>query len=379
MPNVHLRERKLKDGVVGFYLDYYVSGTRYYETLDIKIRPEYDKKTQKALRNKAESILLSKRSAILVNQHPEVFKRDLERGRGNFFILFEEMKELRKQTSPNTYSVWDNVEKLLEKFHGSKQLEYRHVNLNFCQRFLAFLRKYKHPTKGMFANSSILTYYRKFQSVVKEAHKMGLIREDYSSMVKRPPKDKRDEITRDTLNINEIKAIKETPFFNPDIKNAFLFACFTGLRVSDLRRLTWNDISLINGSEGDKDAIYIIELQQKKTKKPVVIPFTQDTFDLIGKKRGLDEDNVFTIPDTSGSASRTVRRLLERVDCDSLKKKKITFHSARHTFATLCVNSFGDMYATQRLMGHRSSKSTEGYAQKEVSSLVKAIKQLPSL
>ena len=124
------------------------------------------------------------------------------------------MKELRKETSPNTYGVWKNCEKLLEKYHGSKEVEFRHVNLNFCQSFLAFLRKYKHPDKGAFANSTILTYYRKFQSVVKQGHKMGLIKEDYSSMVKHPPRDRRDEIKRDTLTINEIRAIKNACYAN---------------------------------------------------------------------------------------------------------------------------------------------------------------------
>jgi len=380
MPTVHLRQRTLKGEVKGFYLDYYVNGRRYYETLDIKIRPEYDKKTKKLLNDKATSILYSKRSELLVNKHPEIFRQELEKGRGNFFILFDEMKKLRKETSPNTYGVWHNCQKLLEKFHGSKELEYRHVNLNFCQRFLAFLRKYKHPDRGTFANSTILTYYRKFQSVVKQGHKMGLIKEDYSSMVKHPPKDKRDEIQRDTLTIDEIKAIKETSFFNTEIKNAFLFACFTGLRVSDLRGLQWKNISLLSGKEGNTQAVYLVEIQQKKTKKRVVIPFTQATFDLIGKVRGLDDDNIFVISDHSGSASRTIRRLMNAVvDCDSLKRKKITFHSARHTFATLCVNTFDDIYATQRLMGHSDQKSTMGYAKKEVSSLVKAIKQLPSI
>ena len=116
MPTVHLRERILKEEVKGFYLDYYVNGRRYYETLDIKIRPEYDKKTKKALEDKATSILYSKRSELLVNKHPEIFRQELEKGRGNFFILFDEMTELRKETSPNTYGVWHNCQKLLMNF-----------------------------------------------------------------------------------------------------------------------------------------------------------------------------------------------------------------------------------------------------------------------
>jgi integrase len=379
MPNVHLRKRTLKDGIIGYYLDYYVNGKRYYETLDIKIDPKYPKKTQKILENKATTILYQKKADILNNLHPELIEHELVGGTGNFFILFEEMKNKRKATSMNTYGVWENCEKRLLEFNGSGTVQYRHVTKTFCQDFLSYLRKYSGVTAGVIDESTVLTYYRKFQSVVKEGHKMGLIKEDYSSMVKNLPKDRRDEKIRHTLTMKEIRAIKNTEFFNKDIQNAFLFCCFTGLRLSDVRKLTWGDINIHSGTFGDADVIYIMELQQKKTKKPVIIPFTQETFNLLGKKRGKEDELIFNISPFNGSPSRTLGLLLKKVDSSTLKRKKITFHSSRHTFGTLCVNSFGDIYATQRLMGHSDQKSTQGYAQKEVGSLVESIKRLPSI
>ena len=82
MPNVHLRKRTLKDGIIGYYLDYYVSGKRYYQTLDIKIDPNYPKKTQKILENKATTILYQKRAEILSNLHPELIEHELVGGKG---------------------------------------------------------------------------------------------------------------------------------------------------------------------------------------------------------------------------------------------------------------------------------------------------------
>lgn len=379
MPNVHLRKRKLKDGVIGYYLDFYVGNKRYYQTLDIKVDPNFPKRTQKILENKATSILYQKRAEILNNQHPELVQDELAKGKWNFFMLFEEMKNRRKATSMNTFGVWENCEKRLLEFNGSDFVQYRHITKTFCQDFLSYLRKYSHATKGVIEESTVLTYYRKFQSVVKEGHKMGLIQEDYSSMVKNMPKDRRDEKIRATLTIEEIRAIAKTPFFNEDVKNAFLFCCFTGLRLSDIGKLTWEDIQTYSGDAGGAETIYIMEIKQKKTKKPVIIPFTQQTFDLIGKKRGKAKDVIFKLSKHSGSSSRTIHKLIKLVDCPSLKRKQINFHTSRHTFGTLCVNSFGDIYATQRLMGHADQKSTMGYAQKETSSLVESVLKLPSI
>jgi integrase len=194
-------------------------------------------------------------------------------------MLFEEMKNRRKATSMNTFGVWENCEKRLLEFNGSDFVQYRHVIKTYCEDFLAYLRKYSGVTAGVIEESTVLTYYKKFQSVVKEAHKMGLIKEDFTSMVKNFPKHRRDEKIRAALTIDEIRAIARTPFFSADVKNAFLFCCFTGLRLSDVGKLLWEDIQTYSGHTGSANAIYIMEIKQKKTKKPVIIPFTQQTFD----------------------------------------------------------------------------------------------------
>jgi hypothetical protein len=162
MPNVHLRKRELKDGIIGYYLDYYVSGKRYYETLDIKIDPNYPKRTQKLLENKATTILYQKKAEILNNLHPELVQDELAKGKWNFFMLFEEMKNRRKATSMNTFGVWENCEKRLLEFNGSDFVQYRHVTKTYCEDFLAYLRKYSGVTAGVIEESTVLTYYKKF-------------------------------------------------------------------------------------------------------------------------------------------------------------------------------------------------------------------------
>jgi integrase len=77
------------------------------------------------------------------------------------------------------------------------------------------------------------------------------------------------------LNINEVKALAETIIDNPygaEVRRAFLFSCFTGLRVSDLETITWGKI--------EKNPLQIIK-SQAKTKNPVYIPLNKSAQTLI--------------------------------------------------------------------------------------------------
>ena len=66
---------------------------------------------------------------------------------------------------------------------------------------------------------------------------------------------KREEIEREFLTESELKKLKETPLYHQEVKNAFLFACFTGLRLSDIKALEFEQIN-----EG------YLSFRQKKTR-----------------------------------------------------------------------------------------------------------------
>lgn len=72
-------------------------------------------------------------------------------------------------------------------------------------------------------------------------------------------KDKKPESKREYLTIDEVKRMVETPCPNELVKKAYLFSCFTGLRISDVRNLEWNDVSVDNGQT------YISVVMQRQT------------------------------------------------------------------------------------------------------------------
>jgi integrase len=133
------------------------------------------------------------------------------------------------------------------------------------------------------------------------------------------------------------------------LKRAFLFSCFTGLRWCDVIKLKWEDVQFT----GDR---VFIRYKQKKTGSHEVIDLNQNALRYLGEKQ-LDGHKVFrglTYSDYLNS------RLLFWVK-DAGISKHITFHCARHTFATLLLTKDIDIYTVSKLLGHRNLKTTQIY------------------
>ena len=144
---------------------------------------------------------------------------------------------------------------------------------------------------------------------------------------------------------NEI--IAETLSFTyKEIKNIFLFGCYTGLRFSDIRTLKWTNI---------KDGR--IQLTQTKTKGTVYILLGKNAERILELQRDNTEF-VFDISRYSSSVNKTLKSLIDK----SSIEKDVTFHSSRHTFATFLISSGVNVYTVSKLLGHKSLKTTEIYS-----------------
>jgi integrase len=136
----------------------------------------------------------------------------------------------------------------------------------------------------------------------------------------------------------------------PILKNAFLFSALTGLRFSDIQKLTWNEVqhSTENG--------YYIRFQQKKTKGQETLPISEEANSLLGN-RGNSGNKVFQGLTYSDFNNQKLREWMIRSGIE----KDITFHCARHTYATLQLSLGTDVFTVSRLLGHKSMKTTEIY------------------
>ena len=120
------------------------------------------------------------------------------------------------------------------------------------------------------------------------------------------------------LTIDEVRKLAQTDCEYPGIKRAFLFSCLTGLRRSDVIRLTWGEVF----QQGDFTRIIF---KQKKTNGQEYLDITQQAADLMGE-RGEPDEYVFTDVHSPTCTNTAIREWVLRAGI----QKKITFHCAKH-------------------------------------------------
>lgn len=154
-------------------------------------------------------------------------------------------------------------------------------------------------------------------------------------------------VRRVTLGDDEVEKFWEVvDTTNYDIKAAFIFSIYTGLRWSDLKSLKWNDL---DSGVADKMQIKTTDQVRIKTASMALKALS-----------GLTKapEYVFSLPTHPHSLE-----LLQSLGKASGITKHLTWHVARHTFAVRLLNAGVEIFDTSKLLGHRSVKSTMHYAQ----------------
>ena len=160
------------------------------------------------------------------------------------------------------------------------------------------------------------------------------------------------EGTRDYLSLEEVKALAAADCDFPEIKRAFLFSCLTGLRRSDIIKLTWGEVTELNGRTR-------LVFRQKKTGGQEYLDITPQAAELIGNRgKAKPADKVFGDIRYPSDTNDSLRIWALRAGID----KNVTFHVGRHTFAVLMLTLGTDIYTVSKLLGHRELKTTQIYA-----------------
>lgn len=208
---------------------------------------------------------------------------------------------------------------------------------------------------------------------LRKAVRDGIIPRDPSSGIKHIslPDSKKEflsaaEVKRMALTPHHAKGAMR-PELQDEVRRAFLFACVTGFRISDIRQLTWECI--------DIEHMQIIKRQQK-TGRIVVVPVLPNTLKLLGEPS--ENEKAFVFPFLSASRSTTNRFILAWAKEAGIKKH-VTWHTARHTDATLLLESGTDLYTVMRLLGHTKIQTTMQYAVVSDRKKREAVKNLPDV
>ena len=157
--------------------------------------------------------------------------------------------------------------------------------------------------------------------------------------------------TREFLSHKEINMLINTPFTHGkyDIKPSFLFSCYIGLRWSDLKAITRNDI------HSDANGKYI-DIIMVKTKQHLKVYVPQVALNLL--PHAVDNNTpLFCLPKNDYANERLALWIK-----DAGIEKKITYHVARHSFATMALAHDVPIENVARMLGHQDIKTTQIYA-----------------
>ena len=362
MASVKLKKRLNLDGTTSLFLDIYsyskdaVGQKKYkrkYQFLDecklLKPTDSIIRAENKTKLNLAEQIRNNKEKELLTRKHDIVIQ--------NNQIYFKDFYSdyLKNYTKKNR----KNVKSTLDHFENYLAINKIDMNLYCSELKMGHIESYLHYLQENFKGETPETYFRLFKRIVISAYKKGFIRTNIAEDV--VCKKGEPEI-KDILDFEEIQVLADTPCTNPEIRKAFLFSCYTGLRWVDVKALTWE---CIQGNE--------LKIIQAKTKHPVEAEINEVALKLLGERKHK-LDKVFELPSHS-YACRTLKTWCTQAQIF----KNITWHCARHSFGTNIIEFGAGVNTASDLLGHKTWEYTKRYVHKSKKLEKQAINSLPKI
>lgn len=344
---VTLRQRN-QGGKTSLYLDYYHKGKRKTEYLNLYLEPNPKTKEQKDVNKKTQQLAETIRAQRQIEIQNGTFGfRDNEKLKGSF-TSYLQLLAGKRQDSAGNYGNWDSMIKHLKAFIP-QDISFEFVNRQFVQDFKEYLDKkaIAHGNQRLSQNSKY-SYFNKLRAALKQAVKDGIIPHNPAEGVEAF---KQGEPEREFLTLDELQACVKAECDIPQLKTAFIFSCLTGLRWSDIQKLLWSEVQHSN------EMGYYIRFRQKKTKGAETLPISEQAFNLLGERQDKDA-RVFVGLKYSAWHNLKLQQWVMRAGVT----KTITFHCARHTYATLQLTMGTDIYTVSKLLGHRELKTTQVYA-----------------
>lgn len=371
---IRLRKRVMPSGLTSLYLDIYIDGKRSYEYLRLYLVPEKsraDKEKNRETIQLAEDI----RAKRMVELRNGVYGfKDAFKEETLFYPYYRAMCEARHGIeSKSNWGNWRSCLHHMMIYDGNEKLTFADITTEWVQGFRDYLdreaRAWSHDYRKRLdyhplARNSKLSYFNKLRACLNHAFEERIISRNPIIGVE---SFKPEEGTRMYLTIEELQTLAATECAYPAVKKAFLFSCLTGLRRSDIERLTWGDVH----QQGEFTRLIF---RQKKTKGQEYLDITPQAAEMMGE-RGLPNEKVFEDFLSPDSTNINIGLWVFKAGIH----KKITFHSARHTFAVMMLDLGTDIYTVSKLLGHQNLSTTQIYAKVLDRNKQQAVMNIPSI
>lgn len=346
---------------------------RDYEPLELYVhsapKTQAERQHNKEMLRQAEAA----RSARQVELHSNKFDLDDQVKLGSsFYDYYDRLTTKKASGSSSNHSIWVAAGKHLRSFHGKAELTFQEIDMAFLEGLKAYLlREPLTKSKTRLAKNSASSYFNKIRAALNEAYREGVIRDNPVQRVKSV---KTENTRRTYLTLDEVRALTKVECRYEILKRAFLFGCTTGLRWSDINKLTWDEIEQFEAGH------YRIIFDQQKLKNGgnalVYLDLPDSAVQLLDlHNRGKPGERVFF--GLRYSAYFNVALLQWAMKAGITKH--VTFHAARHTFAVAQLSRGVDIYSLSRLLGHSELKTTEIYADILESRRVTAMRGFPDI
>lgn len=296
-----------------------------------------------------------------INVTPERLKqallgKDQVQPRGYVEIFDQWLVEYSKMvgitTSKRTLDKYILVRNRLQDYIAS-QLGVKDISLEeVTPKFLSNFDNYLRVEYNM-ANNHAMKIRQKLRTIYKVAIDNGWVSKNPFSTVKIHF----EPVERDVLTKSELAALIQTDMIFDRLekmRDIFVFACFTGLAHCDVAGLTKENIIT------DEAGQVWLKTHRQKTSEVVDIPLLEIPQLIIKKYQGMKELNGKLLPTLTNSCSNLY---LKEVAVRCGINKTLTFHMARHTFATTVTLSNGvPIESVAKMLGHRNIRTTQIYA-----------------
>lgn len=381
--NPKLHQRVLSDGRISLYLEYYLGRMQWIDEETGAVKIKHDRKKESLglyLTAKPKNHLEKEENRKIIELAQQIrYEREQELKEDRTGKRIFQSKDINFldyfQSYIDNYTKKDirMVEAALRRFTEFLELEYplyRHslkpeqINKEMVEKYVQYLLS---QSKGEGGHS----IYSRFKKVV-------LYAVDNNVIPKNPCKGvicKVDENTlrKDILSEDEmIKLIEWVhPKQNMEIRNAFIFSLYTGMRFCDIQRLQYKHIDYAHEHMRYEQ----VKTTGKSSSSGVDVPLSKELLAIIGEApKGKKEDLVFDLPSYT-MCIKSVQRWVKNAGID----KHITWHCARHSLAVNLLNNGANIKTVASVLGHSGLKHTEKYTRAVDSLKKEAIDSLPKL
>lgn len=359
---VKLLQKKISGGRKSLYLDFYPAIPKP-DTGELTRREFLGKYIHEKPRNAIEKQYNAEqlKLAEVIRQmrenelnKPEIYSeyekerlRKKELGDMDFVAYFRKLANKRKDSNRSN---WMSALAYLEQFSGGK-VKFAELNESYLEDFRDYLLTTQSikstKKKESLSQNSAQSYFNKVKATLKQAYKDGILQADLNARV---DSIKAAETRREYLTLEELNRLAKTTCNDDILKRAALFSGLTGLRFSDIEKLTWGEIGQ------DESGGYVIKFKQRKTGGMETMPISEQAFAMLGERQGPNK-HIFEGLRTASYHKKDLQDWIKA----AVITKHITFHCFRHTFATLQMFHGTDIFTVSKMLGHREIKTTQIY------------------